>query len=86
MLGFSKLNQHAGLLNKMADTLGVDLAEAAQEGRLAPEDLRASVLRCTGCSDPAECMHFLVEHAATGAEAAPEFCRNRQLFSELRGR
>jgi len=86
MLGFSKLNQHVGLVNKMAERLGVDLSEAMQEGRIAPGDLRASVLRCTGCADPAECMHFLVEHAATGAEAAPGFCRNRQLFTELRDR
>lgn len=52
---FSRLDRHARLMDRMADTLGLDLAEESMAGRLTPEDYRSAVFRCTGCTRPEEC-------------------------------
>lgn len=82
MLGLGKIDRHLGLVKRMAGTVGVDLAGAVAERRLAPEDLRGAVLKCTGCACPDACGQWLDEHAG-GAEAAPAYCRNADLFARL---
>lgn len=86
MFGAKTINRYAALMNRMAETLGVDLSEAIAEGRLPAEGWREAVVRCTGCSDPEGCQHWLAEHAADEAapDAAPGFCRNRDLMDSLR--
>lgn len=84
MFGFEKMDEHARLVRRMADTLGVDLAEEMQAGRLPPEDLRNSVLRCVGCLEAGACRQFLELNAEDGAEEAPGFCRNKALLEAMR--
>lgn len=98
MFGAKTINRHAALMNRMAETLGVDLSAAIAEGRLPAEAWREAVVRCTGCSDPEGCQHWLAEHAEpeaqTGAqtgtqtgtrtEVAPGYCRNKDLMQSLR--
>ncbi len=84
MFGFERFNRHAGLVDRMAETLGVDIAEAVQRGELPPEELRRSVFNCMGCREAESCAHWLDEHAA-GAEATPGYCRNDALFRALGG-
>ncbi|MDY6858688.1 MAG: DUF6455 family protein [Pseudomonadota bacterium] len=83
MFGFKKLDEHAELVTRMADTLGVDLAEEAQRGRMRPEQMRNTVLRCVGCLQAGACRDFLAEHM-DGADAAPAYCRNKDLLDSLR--
>ncbi|MCX7644469.1 MAG: DUF6455 family protein [Rhodobacteraceae bacterium] len=82
MRGGGKIDRHMGLVKRMAATVGADLAGAVADGRLAPADLRGAVLKCTGCACPDACGRWLEEHAA-GAEAAPGYCRNADLFARL---
>ena len=82
MLWMDRFDTHAGLVTRMADTLGVDLAEEMLRGALPPEDLRGLVLTCMGCREAGACGHWLEENAA-GAEAAPGYCRNRGRLAEL---
>lgn len=84
MFGFNKFDRHAGLVNKMAETLGVDLAEAVQRGELPPEELRRSVFNCMGCREADACEHWLEEHQ-TGSDVTPGYCRNDGLFRVLGG-
>jgi len=83
MFGFNKFDRHAELVDKMAETLGVDLAEAVQRGELPPQKLRSSVFNCMGCRQADACEHWLEEHAG-GADLTPEYCRNDALFRQLR--
>lgn len=78
------LKRHAALVDRMATTLGVDLEEATMRGDLPMDALADVVLRCTGCSDPNGCDHWLDDHAQTGAAHAPSFCRNSTLLEGLR--
>lgn len=86
MFGAKTINRHAALMNRMAETLGVDLTEAIADGRLPAEAWREAVVRCTGCSDPEGCQHWLAEHAEDepAPAAAPGYCRNRDLMQSLR--
>ena len=43
MFGAKTINRHAALMNRMAETLGVDLTEAIADGRLPAEAWREAV-------------------------------------------
>lgn len=82
MIWTSRYARHAALVNRMAETLGLDLAEEAQRGNLPPQDLRGTVISCVGCADPSGCADWLDDHAA-GAARAPDFCRNRERLDAM---
>lgn len=75
------LKLHAGLVDDMAMSLGVDLEEAAIGGQLTIDDLTDAVLRCTGCANPAHCQASLQDSNDT--RQTPEYCRNRTLLHKL---
>jgi len=85
MIGFERLEKHERLVNKMADTLGVDLVEEVQRGNLAPSELRNRVFRCVGCDSADACADWLRAHP-DGTDGAPEFCRNGKMFADLAAR
>ncbi len=76
---FSRIDRHARLVERMADTVGVDLAEESLRGRMPPQEYRAAVLRCTGCSQVDACCSWLEAHP-DGAVAPPDYCRNKITF------
>ncbi|SFP81232.1 DUF6455 family protein [Tranquillimonas alkanivorans] len=77
---FEKIDRHVSLMHGMAERCDADLSAMVERPRGA-EIYRAAVLRCTGCRCPGACAHWQAEHET--AEAAPAFCRNRELFAEL---
>jgi len=77
------LNRHAALVNRMAETLGLDLTQATREGRLSAETWRDAVMSCTGCAEPDHCTGWLAERHETGAEAPPDYCQNAALMTRL---
>lgn len=77
-----RLDRHADLVQRMAETLRVDFVEAMLRGKLAPEELRAAVFRCTGCDCVNACTAWLDSHPE-GAERAPGYCRNRDVLDQL---
>ena len=82
MLWMNRFDKHAGLVNRMAETLGVDLAEEAQRGNLPPQDLRGVVLNCMGCREAGACESWLADHPE-GADATPGYCRNKERLEAL---
>ena len=78
-----RLDKHAGLVSRMADTLDVDLTEKAMRGEMAGTDMRGLVMNCMTCSAPGECEHFLETHKS-GADEAPHYCRNYDFFAEMK--
>jgi hypothetical protein len=81
MRAMDRYDMHAGLVARMAETLGADLEDAAQRGDL-PEGLGALVLSCMGCREAGACAGWLKENAA-GAETAPGYCRNGERLQAL---
>jgi hypothetical protein len=79
---FDKLDRHADLVTRMADTVGADLGEAAIRGQIRPEEMRSAVIRCTACDSVEDCQHWLADHA-DGAEAAPGYCRNKSVLDRI---
>ena len=76
--------RHAGLVDQMANTLGLDLEEAMFEGRMDTEDVSDAVLSCTGCAHPDECENWLNKQTGSGGPAVPpQWCRNADLFERL---
>jgi (methylthio)acryloyl-CoA hydratase len=71
---FSKLDRHADLMHRMADTVGVDLGDAVARGTLSPEELRGAVFSCMACEGGAECGDWLDNH--------PAGCRNPMLLPQ----
>lgn len=77
----AKLRLHAALLDDTASRLGMDLQEAAIRGALKFEEISDAVQRCSTCSEPEACAHWLQEEGA--AVAAPHYCRNTKLLKRL---
>lgn len=76
-----RLKIHAALVDDMASAQGIDLAEEALRGHLSLTELEDAVLRCTGCSAPELCAHWL--SAKAGVPLAPDYCRNGAFFDDL---
>ena len=74
---------HAGLVQDMARTLGVNLADELNAARLLPRQFDSAVQRCTTCPDPEGCALWLADHPG-GAFSAPPLCRNYALLENLR--
>lgn len=91
MFGSRTLNRHAALMNRMAETLGIDLEEALRRGKISSTEWRDALVDCVGCDDPASCASWLNEHAASEdrltalpEEEAPHYCNNRLMLDRLR--
>jgi len=84
MSWMTRLNRHATLVGRMADTIGVDLAEEMQRGNFSPESWRAAVMSCTGCDNPDGCEAWLEAHR-DGAEETPGYCRNKDRLEGMAG-
>jgi len=80
---FEKISRHADLVDKMAESAGVDLGEAVATGALPPSELRSTVRTCTHCRDVAACEAFLAEGGGL-ARRVPDYCLNKELFERLR--
>lgn len=78
-----RISASADRMGRMATTVGTDLGEAIEDGMLGAGGLRAAVIRCQGCTDACACDSWLDSHAA-GADVPPAYCRNADLFLELR--
>ncbi|WP_338272076.1 DUF6455 family protein [Roseicyclus marinus] len=74
-------DHHEALMGRMARTLGADLDDAELRGDLPPEMRDDMLSACTGCADPTGCAHWLSRRSE--AEAAPGFCRNRDILQAL---
>ena len=72
----------ATLMDRMVDTLGLDLDELTLRGVLDTDEIVRARQRCQGCRAPGACHLWLDAHES--AEAAPDFCRNAPLFTELK--
>lgn len=86
MTGADKLKYHAGLVDKMAAALGVDLEEAMLR-RDGPtiDDLTDAVLRCTKCPDPVHCAAWLMQRSGKVGDT-PGYCLNRDTLRHLSAR
>ncbi len=77
--------RHAALVDRMATALGRDLEEDVIKARLDLDTLHDMVVRCTGCTKPGDCEHFLARTEASGQPASdtPAYCRNAATFRLL---
>jgi hypothetical protein len=82
MQSTSTLKRHAQLVDRMANTLGVDLEQKIMEGQMTFDALGDVVLACTGCANPETCEQWLARNKA--ATATPDYCRNGDVFSLLK--
>lgn len=83
MPGRTDFKRHAILVDHMASTLGLDLEEQMMRGKLTFSELDDAVLNCTGCTQPCACEAWLASRKGV-AQVPPFYCRNAQLFEELR--
>jgi hypothetical protein len=80
----SKIRRHATLVDRMAGAQGLDLEEVMLRGELSIPDLDDTVLRCTSCTQPDACTHWLDSLEGGVAAAPPTYCRNIALFEALK--
>ena len=79
----STLKRHAALVDRMSTAQGLDLEEQVMRGKLSIGELEDAVLRCTGCTNPDACEHWLATQTGP-VDGTPEFCRNAHLFRDLK--
>ncbi|WP_136661088.1 DUF6455 family protein [Nitratireductor sp. XY-223] len=76
----SRIDRHADLFERMTAKLGLrkDLAELNNVGPI----YRRAAMRCLSCDKAGECEAWL--ETRNEPANAPEYCRNRGLFSRLK--
>lgn len=84
MSDLTRYDVHAGLVDRMADKLGIDISEQTQRGKMTDQEFGRSVARCLGCTDVAACEAWL-EIQQGQADAPPPYCRNAGLFADMGG-
>lgn len=77
----AQLKRHASLVDRMASTRGIDLQDKALTGEVSFDDLSDAVLKCTRCSNPANCSRWLDQRSRSAN--SPEYCQNSELFDAL---
>lgn len=75
--------EHMWLVQRMAKTVGVDLAAAMETGTLSSDDWSKLVSRCRGCAWADGCNEWLDEQF-TVVESAPGECINGDVMNGLR--
>jgi hypothetical protein len=75
----ARIDRHAVLFDRMLASLGLR-DRMAELNNVGPVYRRAA-MRCVGCDSAEKCATWLDEHEH--AEEAPEYCRNRALFTRL---
>lgn len=82
-MGFiSRIDRHADLFYRMADTVHADIGAAMAVGTLRADEIRNAVFTCMNCAGATKCPSWMDAHPA-GAEAAPGYCRNRRRFARI---
>lgn len=82
-MGFAaKIDHHATLFQRMADTVHADLGDALIEGRIDGQALRAAVFQCMNCDGADKCPGWMDAHAE-GAAQAPGYCRNGPMLQRI---
>lgn len=76
----TSLLHYTGLMEKMAEAMGIDLADAQHKGLLDEQLIRRLKIRCALCEKPNTCRRLLQNDKA---DLPPEFCVNRQYLSSL---
>ena len=79
---FTKIDQHADLMNRMAKTVHADLDLAVIRADLSAQELRNAIFSCVGCEGTGACESWLEAHA-DGADDTPAYCRNREMLLRL---
>ena len=79
----TQIKHHAALVDRMAGVQGIDLEEAVMRGQTETADIADVVLKCTACTDPGACAHWLDAHQ-DGADNVPAYCRNAAFFDILK--
>ena len=77
-----KIDHHADLLMRMAETVHADLGASLEAGVLQGEALRGAIFTCMGCASASECPSWIDAHSQ-GTPAAPDFCRNKAWLARL---
>jgi hypothetical protein len=76
-----KIDRRADVMNRMAETLDVDFAAAMAQNPGTVREYRQAVIRCVACGHEGECTEWMDSHPH--AEAAPEYCRNKDIMAAL---
>ena len=82
-MGFiDRIDRHADLLKRRADTVHADLGAAMENGAIQAEEIRRAVFTCMGCASASECPSWMDAHPE-GSATAPDYCRNRSWLARL---
>lgn len=81
MTMLERIDRHDRLLSEMTKTMNIDLSGAIENGEMSVQEMRGRLMRCLTCGQTDQCEKWLAEHR-DGADAPPEFCRNRLTLIE----
>lgn len=81
---FKNIARRADLVDRMAETVGINPATAVGAEEIAAQAWRNAVIRCAGCSHDSECQAFMdaAQKAGTHPET-PDYCRNKTMFDRM---
>lgn len=80
---FAKFAWHWGLMNAMAQKVGVNLGVELIDGRVTPTEVRHATLTCMQCENVPECERAL-STGSTAPGEVPDYCLNKELIDRLK--
>ncbi len=83
MFGLKKFEPHFDLMHEMAETAGVSLNQALDNGLGGAQRLRSAMMRCAYCDDVEGCRKFLGDKSETTQEPMAT-CPNKSFLMELK--
>ncbi len=81
MRRLGQVMQHVRLVQRMGQSVGVDVVAAHRAGDLTQADWARMVLRCQGCDCAELCQDWL--RVAKPVAETPDTCPNRARFARL---
>lgn len=78
----SKRDAHTQFVLRMADRQGIDLQELILRAEVSEDHFEQAVDKCLGCTQPDACECLL--DTTESQLNLPDYCRNADLFDELR--
>ena len=78
---FDRLARNVDLMPRLAQRLGIDWADRMDRSPYAAAEYRHALMRCAECPNDGACRAWV--ERAHQADAAPDYCRNKEMLQRL---
>ncbi|SHJ95248.1 hypothetical protein SAMN05444000_1162 [Shimia gijangensis] len=83
MKDVKKPKGYIGLMERMAEHMGIDLTQCQDELGISPFTIERMMEKCSACGESADCVSILSQPQTADSEQPPSYCCNRKVLMHL---